>query len=228
MPFKTSDALKRFAFKQVESPAKRQKMSSAASESTIAGDTPTPISAGDVTHLVAFEDLSSMVFQAAELQNFASTWASYSPMTINEHVMADSLRNCEDIANNLRDALESLEVTPVSPASAQDPGDVLHDSPKDNDNDGVDVSSIYESKYEKSLIADRAQTLTLRQSFRDSQVPHSDWYRKNNRPTVLNSGQVRRNVSRYRFPSPMAPRPGLFQNQDPERDRRGSGTTRRL
>lgn len=88
-----------------------------------------------------------MVFQAAELQDFASTWSSYLPMTINEHVMVDSLRNCEDLANSLRDSLESLEVIPVSPATAQDTGDIFHNFSKDHGNADGNGSSAYEFKY---------------------------------------------------------------------------------
>ncbi|KAH0285204.1 hypothetical protein KCU62_g7737, partial [Aureobasidium sp. EXF-3399] len=126
-------------------------MSSTTSESTLAGDAPTIITAGHVTHSVASEDLSSMVFQAAELQGFASTWSSYMPVTINEHVMADSLRNCEDIANSLRDTLESLEIIPVSPALARDSEDVLHNSPKYNDNADGNGSSAYQLKVAETL-----------------------------------------------------------------------------
>jgi len=164
MAFMPSKALARVAFQPSEPPPKRLRMSSTTSESTLAGDTPTIIKAGHVAHSVASEDLSSMVFQAAELQGFASTWSSYMPMTINEHVMADSLRNCEDIANSLRDTLESLEVIPASPAPARGPEGVSHSSPKDNDNADRNGSSAYQLKYVRFFTAGRAQVLTVWQS----------------------------------------------------------------
>lgn len=207
MAFVPSKVLARFAFQPSEPPPKRLRMSSTTSESTLAGDTPTIITAGHVTHSVASEDLSSMVFQAAELQGFASTWSSYMPITINEHVMADSLRNCEDIANSLRDALESLEVIPVSPAPARDSEDVSHSSPKDNDNADGNGSSAHQLKYVRFFLAGRAQALTVWQGGRDSQVPHPNWYREDNRQAILKTSQVRSNFQRCHL-SQMVPQPG--------------------
>ena len=216
-----SKALARVAFQPSEPPPKRLRMSSTTSQSTLAGDTPTIITAGHVTHSVASEDLSSMVFQAAELQDFASTWSSYMPMTINEHVMADSLRNCEDIANSLRDTLESLEVIPVSTATAQDSANGLHSSRKANDNG----SSAYQLKYVRFFTATRAQALTVWQSGRDSQVPDPDWYREDNRQAILKTRQVRRDFQRCHL-SQMVPQPGNFESPDSESYRGGPGTTR--
>lgn len=133
---------------RIEPPPKRQKMSSVTSESTLADDTLDLITAEQVTHSVATEDLSSMVFHAADLQKVASMGALHHPVTCDEHAMKSYLKICEDTATNLRAALESLQPEAVVHASdRKGVSSNLHNAPKDDKTDEDNTSAAYKIKY---------------------------------------------------------------------------------
>jgi DNA mismatch repair ATPase MutS len=148
----------------LEPTPKRQKTSSVTSESTLAAETSnvTPIEQGFCS--VASEDLSSMMFQVADLQRFANSWALHNPSIGTEFEMKASFKACEETANSLRDTIESLEVNAASLASAQDLEAAIsnsHDPPKDNNVDKDKTSSEYEAKCVYPPTIDRVRILTV-------------------------------------------------------------------
>ncbi|KAG9635296.1 hypothetical protein KCU64_g15072, partial [Aureobasidium melanogenum] len=93
-------------------------MSSETSTSTISDETTSTATPEQGVCLVASEDLSSMVFQTADLQRITSSWASHHPLTGTEFEMGKSFKACESTANSLRHTLESLEVKAAKASQA--------------------------------------------------------------------------------------------------------------
>lgn len=93
-------------------------MSSDTSTSTISEETASTGTPEQSVCLVASEDLSSMVFQTADLQRITSSWASHHPLTGAEFEMGKSFKACESTANSLRHTLESLEVKAAKASQA--------------------------------------------------------------------------------------------------------------
>ncbi|CAD0091882.1 unnamed protein product [Aureobasidium vineae] len=100
----------RFASQLNEPAFKRQKMSSDTSTSTLSYETTITATTAQSVCLVGSEDLSSMVFHAADLQRVTNSWSTHHPLTGAEFEMKMSFKACENTANSLRSTLESLEV----------------------------------------------------------------------------------------------------------------------